>query len=338
MTLRVAADASEDQAPESDVVVRELRSRPIVAFAFEVALILFAVFVYFGVRGLTEGRVDKAFANTDALLRIEEALGIAWELRIQAAILGHQTLIAAANWVYVYGHWPVIAVGAVFLYAHRRDKYRLLRDAMIISGLIGFVFFAAFPVAPPRLAEPGVVDTVTEYSKGYRALQPPRLTNQYAAMPSLHFGWNLLLGFILYQASTHIALRVLAVVMPVAMALAVVATANHFVLDVVVGAVVVLLALAVATYLRTRTLGEGERPMRTNERMGGSPLRSRAQIGELAEHPAERRDAGHPDDRGRRPPLPRTARGASSEDARPDSDPLGPLEARQPVRAPTRRL
>ena len=151
----------------------ELRSRPVVAFALEVALILFAVLVYFGVRGLTEGRVDKAFANAHALLRIEEALGIAWELRIQGAILGHQALITATNWVYVYGHWPVIAAGAVLLYAYRRDKYRLLRDAMIISGLIGFVFFAAVPVAPPRLAEPGMVDTVTEYSEGYRALQPP---------------------------------------------------------------------------------------------------------------------------------------------------------------------
>ena len=100
---------------------------------------------------------------------------------------------------------------------------------MIISGLIGFVFFAVVPMAPPRFVLPEIVDTVTESSSGYRALQPPALTNQYAALPSLHFGWNLLLGIVLFQATTRIPVRAFAVGMPVAMAFAVVATANHYV-------------------------------------------------------------------------------------------------------------
>ena len=93
----------------------------------------------------------------------------------------------------------------------------------------------------------GLVDTVVERSHSYRALQPPALTNQYAAFPSLHFGWNLLVGIVLLLTFSHLAVRVFAVVMPVAMALAVVGSANHFVLDVVGGGVFVTIGLVVAT-------------------------------------------------------------------------------------------
>ena len=146
-SLRVAPDACGSRSCNGVRVVREPPAvlRPAVAFAREAALVGFAVLVYFGVRGLTEGHVDKAFANARELLRIEDALGVAWELEIQAVIVGHDVLTALANWVYVYGHWPVIAACGVLLYVYRRDRYRLLRNAMIISGLIGFVFFAARP-------------------------------------------------------------------------------------------------------------------------------------------------------------------------------------------------
>ena len=302
--------------------------RPAVAFAREAALVGFAVLVYFGVRGFTEGRVEKAFANARELLRIEDAVGVAWELRIQATIVGQDVLTAFANWVYVYGHWPVIAACGVLLYVYRRDRYRLLRNAMIISGLIGFFFFAAVPVAPPRMVMPEIVDTVTEYSSGYRALQPPSLTNQYAALPSLHFGWNLLLGIVLFQATTRIAVRTFAVVMPAAMAFAVVATANHYVIDVALGAVVVLAGLAAAHRLRARTLGLGDEAPDAEQ-----PLRGGAQVGELAQRPARRGGARRTHDRGGRSPVSRKARGAPPEDARAAPDPVGPLDAREPVGA-----
>jgi hypothetical protein len=329
----VAPDAPGSRRCDGVGVLREPPAplRPAVSFAREAALVGFAVLVYFGVRGLTEGQVEKAFANARELLRIEEGLGVAWEVRVQAATLGHDALTTFANWVYVYGHWPVIAACGVLLYVYRRDRYRLLRNAMIISGLIGFVFFAAVPVAPPRFVLPEIVDTVTESSSGYRALQPPALTNQYAALPSLHFGWNLLLGIVLFQATTRIPVRAFAVAMPVAMAFAVVATANHYVLDVALGAVVVLVGLAVASLLRARTLGGGDWPSGWNDRDPGRPLRGGAQVGELADRPAGGRGTRSSGDRGRRAPPPRPARGAPPEDARPGSAPVGPVEAREPV-------
>lgn len=222
--------------------------------AREAALITFAVLVYFGVRNATAGSAETAFANAERLVGWERWLGIDWEGALQGAVVGSDAVVTLANWVYIFGHWPVILTVAVLLYVYRRPHYRLLRNAMFASGLIGFLFFALFPVAPPRLLELGLVDTVTERSDAYRALQPPGLTNQYAAFPSLHAGWNLLVGIVVVLAVASLGVRLLAVAGPVLMSVAVVLTANHFVLDVVGGVGVVLVGLAIAVFARRREL------------------------------------------------------------------------------------
>ena len=219
------------------------------AIARELVLVAFAAAVYGGVRAVTEGNVAQAVANAHEIDHLERSLGIAWESAAQSAIIGSSVLVTLANWVYIWGHWPVIVGSAVFLYLRRPLHYRVLRNAIIASGLIGFMFFFAVPTAPPRLAGLGLVDTVLLHSHSYRALQPPSLTNQYAAMPSLHFGWNLLVGVVLFAAFSCAAVRVFAAVMPLAMGFAVVATANHFVLDVAAGTAVVAAGLAFALTL-----------------------------------------------------------------------------------------
>jgi membrane-associated phospholipid phosphatase len=90
---------------------------------------------------------------------------------------------------------------------------------------------------------------VTSYSHAYRALQPPALMDRYAALPSLHFGWDLLVGLTLARFHTRVAVRVLGALMPIAMALAVVLTANHYILDVVVGGIVAMAGLGIAILL-----------------------------------------------------------------------------------------
>ena len=226
--------------------------------ARELTIVGLAAAVYVVVRAVTEGSVSRAVDNGAAIDRAERSLGIAWEGAAQSLIIGSNFLVALANWVYIWGHWPVIIAAAVALYLRRPAHYRMLRDAVICSGLIGFLCFYAVPTAPPRLAGLGLDDTVLEQSHAYRTLQPPSLTNQYAAMPSLHFGFNLLVGIILFAAFATLAVRVFAVAMPVAMAFAVVATANHFVLDVVAGMLVACVGLAVAVALeRHRAHGNG---------------------------------------------------------------------------------
>jgi len=217
----------------------------LVELAKQVALIGCAVIFYFVVRGQTEGSEATAIENGRRLLAHEETLGIAVERQWQSWTESHG-LTTPANWVYIWFHWPVIAVTLVWLHHSRIEAYLILRNAMFISGAIGLVIFVSLPVAPPRLIDAGFVDTVTEHSTSYRVLQPPALVNKYAAVPSLHVGWNLLIGVALWNASDRWAVRCFAVIGPVLMALAVVVTANHYVLDGVVGAGVALVGLWIA--------------------------------------------------------------------------------------------
>ncbi len=248
-----------------------MAARPAIALgvARELVIVGLAAAVYGGVRAVTEGSVAQAIANAEAIDRLERSLGIAWEHSAQSLIVDSSSLVALANWVYIWGHWPVIVVAATVLYMRRPAHYRVLRNAVIASGLIGFVFFYVIPTAPPRLAGLGLTDTVLEQSHAYRALQPPSLTNQYAAMPSLHFGWNLLVGIVLFAAFASLAVRVFAVAMPVVMGFAVVATANHFVLDVAAGMLVVAVGLALALTLewhRARSEAPGQTIQNPNNR------------------------------------------------------------------------
>ena len=220
----------------------------------ELAIFAAAYLVYFGVRALTEGAAAGAMQNALDIIRFEQRLGIAWERAVQDVVVGSRLLLDAVNAVYMYGHWPVIVVAGVLLFRHSRHEYYMLRNACLVSGLVGLVIFSLFPVAPPRLTDLPLVDTVTRHAEGYRQLVPPALVNEYAAMPSFHAGWNVLVGIAVFRATRNPLLRVLSVAGPLAMVAAVVATANHFVVDVVAGVAIVLAGLAIVRLFRRRTL------------------------------------------------------------------------------------
>jgi len=216
-------------------------------------LILGAVLIYFGVRGLTEGNATAAVERALGILRFERAVGVDVELGLQETFRGSRLLTTLANWVYIWLHWPVIASTLFWLHHRHRRQYYLLRNAMFISGALGLVVFALWPVAPPRLVGHGFVDTVTELSTSYRILQPPALVNRYAAVPSLHVGWNLLVGVALWRVGRHPLLRLFAVCSPALMGLAVMATANHFLVDGIAGSGFALTGLGAATWLDRRS-------------------------------------------------------------------------------------
>jgi membrane-associated phospholipid phosphatase len=218
----------------------------------QVALVAFAVFVYFRVRGLTESSADLAHEHAEHIVAFEKGLGIYVEAELQDLIAPSEAMQTFANWIYIWGHWPAIIVTMVWLVWRHRVIFVRLRDAMLVSGALGMVVFVSYPVAPPRLVGLGLVDTVTEQSDAYRVLQPPAFVNQYAAMPSLHSGWDLLVGMAIFAAASSLALKVVGVAMPVLMAFAVVATANHYIVDVVAGVGLALVGHAVALWLEKR--------------------------------------------------------------------------------------
>ena len=258
----------------------------------ELAIFAAAYLTYFGVRALTEGAPQRAFENAMRLHRLEVDAGIDWEGAVQGAVLRTQGLVDLANAIYIYGHWPVLLGAGVLLYRHRRLHYYRLRNVCLLTGLIGLVIFVVFPVAPPRLTDLPVIDTVTRDSEGYRQILPPSLVNEYAAMPSFHAGWNLLVGIVAYGACTHRLVRVFAILMPAAMAFAVIATANHFVIDVIVGVSIVLAALAAERALERRRLDRGDGHERGDRRTGPAPVRDRASCGQRSRPSAVGRGVG----------------------------------------------
>ena len=251
---------------------RRLRDRNWRAVPRELAVVGGGAAVYFGVRGLTEGSVPAANRNAGRLYEAEEALGVDVEKAVQEPVAQSDTFTTAMNWVYIWGHWPVIIATLLWLVLSHPAVYARTRNAMLLSGAVGMLVFATWPVAPPRLADLGLVDTVTEYSRSYRVLQPPAFTNQYAAMPSLHVGWDLLIGLAIIVAASRVWVRAIGVLLPILMGWAVVATANHFVLDAVAGVLLVLASLWVVTrrptlpdrWRRRRAARAGIPPPRTS--------------------------------------------------------------------------
>jgi len=252
------------------------RLRARLGTAREVAIVALAAYIYFFVRGLIHSKESLAIDHARWLVGKEQMLGIFHEPAINEWVSRHTLVTDFLNNFYIFGHWPVVASTLVWLFAYHRDAFAKYRNAMLLSGMVGFAFFFLFPMAPPRLVpELGFIDTVTLHSDAYSVLQPPSLTNQFAAMPSLHVGWNLLMGIAIFRHTRFLAWKLFAVMMPLMMWFATIATANHYFLDGIVGSTLALTALAVVT----RLFSQGDRvwvarPM-VQERIGPtSPSRA----------------------------------------------------------------
>lgn len=216
----------------------------------EMLIIAPAVFLYFAVRGVVSAREADAIRNAENIMRFQDRIGILREQSLQERIVESDMLVRIVNWVYIWGHWPVVVGTLVWLIIWRPRTYSVYRNAFLISGILAMFVFAMFPVAPPRLMpELAVVDTVTEQSGSYRVLQPPALTNPFAAMPSLHFGWNLLMGIAIVRESRIAIARWFGYFIPIAMFSAIVLTANHYFLDGLAGGTLVLGSLWLSTFI-----------------------------------------------------------------------------------------
>ena len=220
----------------------------------EIFLVSVAFVFYYVSRGLVVERTAEATSRGVQVVELEQRLGIfLWETKMQAFVSSSELLAHIFNNIYVYAHFPLIGVIGLWLFFFHRERYVLLRNAFLISGGVGLIIFNLFPTAPPRLLpwplSDEVVDTMVSFSKVNYDMQPAAFVNRYAAMPSLHFGWNLLLGLGIVWTTKHIWGKAFGVIMPAAMFLAVVATGNHFILDVVAGTIVALGGLAIAYLL-----------------------------------------------------------------------------------------
>ena len=221
----------------------------------EILLVALAFLLYFIVRGGVVGHEAAAFSHAMRVIEIERKLGIYWEPRMNEAVLGHGALIQFFNAIYFWLDFPfIVAIGLwMYLFGHRH-QYTIARDALLASGAIALVVYYLFPLMPPRLlAEHGYAfhDLLRDHSPfAYQADSAKAFVNPYAAMPSLHYGWAVLVGGVLFWTTKNLWLRAVGLLMPAAQFFAIVFTANHYVLDAFAGLGTAVLGLLIAIALQ----------------------------------------------------------------------------------------
>ena len=233
------------------------------SFGWQILLLAPPAGLYWLVRGLSAGQRREAFANARDIVDVQKTFGLDWEAALQRRVLDMDWLITLANWFYIYGHFPLIVLAMLILFRWSRGEYLTLRNAMVFSGAVGLLCFAFYPVAPPRLYAPELFfDSLNELSSGYMVLQNPTFTNQYAAVPSFHVGWNLLVAIGLWRTVPWRLVKGFIATLPLLMSGAVILTANHWVLDIAAGLAVALFGLIFAVIfdrliVKRMLIGEG---------------------------------------------------------------------------------
>ncbi|MFJ4466254.1 phosphatase PAP2 family protein [Streptomyces sp. NPDC089424] len=211
----------------------------------EFLLVAGLLLVYKSGRLLATDHTHAAFRNAHRVWDLERAVHLPAEGWVQSLLLHGEAPVRLANTYYAAVHFPATAAFLVWLYLRRPGHYLWARRVLAALTAAALVLHLAFPLAPPRmLAATGLTDTGQVYGPSvYGSPEADQLSNQFAAMPSLHFGWALMLAVGVIVA-TRSRLRWLWLLHPLLTLLVIVGTANHYWLDALVAAVLLAGALA----------------------------------------------------------------------------------------------
>jgi PAP2 superfamily protein len=256
-TLAVAHRASSSTASGA-ARRRGFRSR---AVWHEVLLLGVVYGLYTVTRANSAGGANEAVANANRVLRAEHVVGLAPERWLNHAVSTRPLLAVPADYAYATWHYAVTLGVLIWLWRAHPTAYLPARRTLTAATLLGLVGFATVPLAPPRML-PGFIDTMARYGNdgwwGSAASAPKGLgsvTNQFAAMPSLHVAWAIWCAWMVARLAQRAWVRRLAVTYPVLVVLVVLSIGNHYLLDAAAGLAVLLAGHAFSrTALRLRWL------------------------------------------------------------------------------------
>jgi membrane-associated phospholipid phosphatase len=214
-------------------------------------------FSYLAVRHLTDRDTGKAIVNGLRVISLEQHLTHhLYEVTVERVVDSSSWLLTATAWTYWNSEFTVIGLSLLWVYLRRHDSFIRFRNTILLANLIGLLGFWLMPTAPPWMFPgKGFIDGVNHSSALLQSLG-----NSYAAMPSLHSADALIVGFFLVTTSRTLWAKALWALWPVWVWFCVIATANHYLLDVLAGisvAVVSLLATAYAPRIFARLRGLG---------------------------------------------------------------------------------
>jgi hypothetical protein len=236
--------------------------------------------IYSAVRNLQgSAAVSYARALTDAqrIIHVEQLLHVFDEESIQHALLNDRWLIDIANVLYGSLHFIVTIAVLIVLFRRNPDAYRRARNALAAATSIALVGFAFYPTAPPRLlpSDYGFVDTLARYGTlwSFDSGSMSKISNQYAAMPSLHFAWALWCAIAILPLLHSRRARIGVFAYPALTLAVIIITANHFFLDAAMGAVTTAAGFGIAALLALARAERGRsaaRPAIGAGRTGGA--------------------------------------------------------------------
>jgi hypothetical protein len=218
------------------------------------ALFLLAYQGYQMVRGLADGKAEVALANGERLIDLERSLGTFFEPGLQQALIDHAWLIDTANFTYLNVQFVVTTGFLAWLYLFRNEHFYFVRNMFLVAMGLALVGYAVFPTAPPRFfPEAGFTDTIaalTNVDQDTGAVS--LLVNPYAAVPSMHVAFALMISVPGMMLSHRKAARVFWSIYPLLVLFVIVVTANHYWFDAAAGATVACLSALAADRLLSR--------------------------------------------------------------------------------------
>jgi hypothetical protein len=236
----------------------------------EILLIAALYLAYSLVRSALGGSADLAEDNAQRIISLERALGIFHERSIQR-VLDDPSVIRPLNTFYALAHFSV-TLGVLLWLFLRRSNYSLRRNAIMATTALALVGYAVFPLMPPRLyPDDGIIDSLEVFGAPwtYQRESAGAISNQFAAMPSLHVAWALWCTWAVWQEARRRWIRAVAVAYSSVATVAVIATGNHFVLDIAGAAIVLAAGIAVARLLANRTGSEAVVAAVDGDHVGG---------------------------------------------------------------------
>jgi membrane-associated phospholipid phosphatase len=220
----------------------------------QIGLFALADVCYETVRGVAESNTALAFSNARSIVEIEQSLGLFFEQSFQAWVMGERLLIDLANFAYVNSHFVVTTSVLVWLYLRHNDHFYFVRNMFMVAMALALVGYLALPTAPPRfLPELGFVDTIAYYADvRHDSAFVTLFFNPYAAVPSMHVAFALMLAVPAMLLARHVVVKVLWALYPGLVTMVVIVTGNHWWLDAFAGACVALVAGLVAWAVLSR--------------------------------------------------------------------------------------
>ncbi|HEY0516231.1 MAG TPA: phosphatase PAP2 family protein [Solirubrobacteraceae bacterium] len=219
----------------------------------QVSLFGGAYLAYRLVRGIVEANANAAFAHARDLISLERTLHVFVEPSVQGWASGSHGVMVVASWLYVNAQTSVTVGALLYLYLLHNQRFYFVRNMFMISMAIALVGYIVFPTAPPRfMPEWGFTDSVADIAKvniDQHGGAINALTNLYAAVPSMHVAFALMIGWTLARLVRTRTARIAWIVYPFLMTFVIVVTANHFIVDALLGALTAAASAYGATWL-----------------------------------------------------------------------------------------